>query len=445
MAKPFHKRKPRGGKHQPHRRRGPKTSHTPTSRDHAIELLAQWHKTEQFPNRQWENRSEIDPLTRELVWGVIRRQSRLNAWIQKLSKQQPAPILLPALWIGLYQILELDGIADHAAVNETVQAARRKGCPKPMLGYLNAVLRRTTREKEELLQWMEQRPLHIRSCHPLKMLDRWQDSFTDEQVETLLAWNNGRGHTIVRRTAVEADKAEWQPDHESFTIELEPHEAGEGWYTLPRGTNPTSLPGFREGAWYVQDPSTRIAPQLANAQPGEVVLDACAAPGGKTALLAEAMNGEGELIAADRDPARVKRLKENMERLRLDQVQAQPISIFDTSASWKEKFDLILLDVPCSNTGVLQRRPDARWRFSMDDLEELTILQANILGAAVKLLKPGGRIVYSTCSIEQEEGPEQVRNFLERQSGWSLDTERLLLPGEANSDGCYAAVLRSPA
>lgn len=445
MATPYHKRKPQhrspsqGGPRGPRRQ---KMSAEPTSRDAAIRLLTVWQDTGEFPNRQWEGHA-ADALTRELVWGCIRNQSRLNAWINHLSNQTPADRLFPPLWIGLYQILELDGIADHAAVHETVEAARRQRCPKSMLGYLNAVLRRATREKRELKEWMNQWPLHVRGCHPLSLITRWEEQFGEEETLRIVNWNNERGQTILRRTALEPDRAEWTPGAEGFPPKLQAHPAGPDWFIVDRGMPPTALPGFEEGAWYAQDPSTRIAAEMLEVKPGETVLDACAAPGGKTGILADAMKGEGTLIAADRDPARCKRIQENMDRLQLNQrVDVMTVDVKTPPDDWLNHFDAVLLDVPCSNTGVLQRRPDARWRFSLEELEEITDLQHTILHRAAIFTKPGGRLVYSTCSIEREEGPEQIQRFLEENEEWTLETERLLRPGEEQSDGAYAARLR---
>ena len=198
-------------------------------------------------------------------------------------------------------------------------------------------------------------------------------------------------------------------------------------------------PEFRAGTFYVQDPSTLLAPRLLDVRPGERVADLCAAPGGKSLLLAEALAGTGRLLCADRSPARLQRLRENV----LAAWPGTAVLAMDAAAPALRPggFDAVLLDVPCSNSGVVRRRPDVRWRFTRENLRDLVRLQAALLDGAAPLLRPGGRLAYSTCSLEPEEDGEQVRHFLERHPEFRLDAERLLLPA-ARHDGAYAAVLR---
>jgi 16S rRNA (cytosine967-C5)-methyltransferase len=207
------------------------------------------------------------------------------------------------------------------------------------------------------------------------------------------------------------------------------------------------LPGFAAGHFYIQDPSTFTAPDLLDARPGETILDACAAPGGKTIMLAEAMQGEGVLVASDVGGKRLKRLEQNLKRMQQDWVRTLEMDVTrpDDRAGKGlpgEGFDAILLDVPCSNTGVLRRRVEARWRFNEEELQSLIQVQARMLDSAVVLLKPGGRIVYGTCSIEPEENVRQVEAFLSRTPGFQLEEARGLVPGEQDTEGAYAARIR---
>ena len=192
------------------------------------------------------------------------------------------------------------------------------------------------------------------------------------------------------------------------------------------------------GIAYVQDPATMLAPKLLDPKPGQRVLDACAAPGGKSALLAELMNNEGELIATDRSEKRCETLRENLQRL--------GVTIADVaSANWGsdspelEPFDAILLDVPCSNTGVLRRRVDVRWRLYEGFTDHLCKQQLAILESCAPLLKPGGNLVYSTCSIEPEENSDLVAGFLAAHPEYKLDSSAEALPHRDSTDGAYAA------
>jgi 16S rRNA (cytosine967-C5)-methyltransferase len=201
----------------------------------------------------------------------------------------------------------------------------------------------------------------------------------------------------------------------------------------------TSLPGFADGAFYVQDPSTSVAPALLNPQPGETVLDACAAPGGKAMQLAELMKGQGTLVAMDPAADRLKPLRENVARLKWDFISVVEGDI--TKQPPAARFNAILLDVPCTNTGVIRRRPDARWRFSPERLRAACDKQEAILDAAAACLNPGGRIVYSTCSLELEENEGQVDRWLARHADFRLADSRKLFPPETQTDGAYAALL----
>ncbi|MCC5844800.1 MAG: hypothetical protein JJU05_11160 [Verrucomicrobia bacterium] len=407
------------------------TAPRPSERVHALRLLRGWVKTGQPPDEEadW---FEATPLTRELVLTSLRNKGLLDAVIHHLSSRPPAAEFRPVLWIGLTQLLLLDGVAEHAAVHETLEAAHKAKFPKPMIGYANGLLRNVSRRRGEIETWIAQQPLPVRLSHPELLVRRWTEAFGAAEAERICAWNQRRAVTVARLTRRGGGRA--------VPEDLTPVEDADGFYVLPRGLSPTELPGFDDGHWYLQDASTALAPGLLGAKPGERILDACAAPGGKAALLAEALGGDGKgLTALDPNPARIGRLKENLERLLLDGVE---ILCKEMNGLETDSFDGVLLDVPCSNTGVLQRRVDARWRFSRRALSEVAELQTHLLDQGAALVKPGGRMVYSTCSIEPEETTQQVKSWLAARPEWRLEEEILRLPGEKNSDGAYAARLR---
>ena len=407
------------------------TSPRPSERVHALRLLREWVKTGMPPDEA-DDWFDATPLARELVLTSLRNKGRLDAVIHHLSSRPPAADFRPVLWIGLTQLLLLDGIAEHAAVHETLEAAHKAKFPKPMIGYANGLLRNVLRRRGELETWIAGQPLSVRLSHPDILLRRWTEAFGAERAEGICQWNQQRAVTFARRT----------PDAPAgdVPLDLTPVKDFPNFFALPRGYLPTTLPGFTEGHWYLQDPSTSLAPALMQVKPGERILDACAAPGGKAALLAEALGGRGAgLVALDPNPGRVDRLGENLQRLRLTDVS---VRCGEIGSLIDERFDAVLLDVPCSNTGVLQRRVDARWRFSRRALQEVTQLQTRLLDQGAARVKPGGRLVYSTCSIEPEETVQQVKTWLEANPAWHLEEEILLLPGEKSCDGAYAARLR---
>lgn len=404
-----------------------------TDRDLAFRLLSRLARhpgrPEDFP--EWTRASS---LVRELVLTTIRHQGALRAWTDYLSQKPPSKRVRPLVELGLTQLLLLDGVAPHAAVHETIETGKRAGFNRGLVGFVNALLRRALREESALRAWMDQQPAHIRFSHPAWLLDSWTRAFGRDTALNICAWNQQRSRTFVRRTSRRPDTTDLS--HES----LDPVSGFPGFHLLEKGLSPTTLDGFSEGAWYVQDPSTSLAPALLDATPGERILDACAAPGGKTALLAEALgqNGKG-LVAADPNPGRVARLRENMDRLGLDAVHIHTAEI---PADYPPgSFDAVLLDVPCGNTGVLQRRPDTKWTLQPEQIEQLRQLQRRLLDHAAPLVRPGGRIVYSTCSIQPEETTRLVNDWLTAHPDWRLAKSTLLLPGERGCDGCYAARL----
>ena len=402
-----------------------------SERVHALILLRQWVK-QQVPPEEDPSWGQATPLTRELVIGSLRHMGMLDAVIDHLSARPPAGDFRPVLWIGLLQILLLDGIATHAAVFETLEAAQKLKIPKAQVGYANGLLRNVIRSRGELDAWLAAQPPAVRFSHPEILVNRWTETWDAKTAISICEWNQQRAATFARLTHRGRGRA--------IPPDLTPHPAFENFYQLPRGLSPLDLPGFDEGHWYIQAPSTSLAPALLDVQPGETVLDACAAPGGKTAILAEALDHRRDtLTALDTHPRRLERLRENMIRLQFPEVQ---ILCGESSSLPADSFDAILLDVPCSNTGVLQRRPDARWRFSRRSLKIIVRVQREILDQGATRTRPGGRLVYSTCSIEPEETTRQIAQWLTANPDWSLTREHLLLPGEKQSDGAYAALLQ---
>jgi 16S rRNA (cytosine967-C5)-methyltransferase len=407
-------------------------------RDLAARLLLSWIREETVPQDQpqWQ---EASGFSRELVWSCCRHRALLDGWIDHLSTTPPGKRIRPFLWIGLTQIFLLDGVPEHAAVHETIETAKRLRVAAGQQRYLNAVLRNALRRKEGLLEWRDVQLPEIRYSHPSFCIERWTTFFGEERTQRLLEWNQQRAHTYARKTSLGKDLLH----AEDLPADLEVFPDDPDFVQLPRKLNPIDLPKFEEGAWYIQDPATRFAPRMLNPQPGEVLLDACAAPGGKTSILADLLyRKSGEIVAIDPQEYRVQRLQENMNRLQTQQVHVECATLNGFAGSTSRTFDGILLDVPCSNTGVLQRRPDAKWNLTEEGFAERAALQRTLLEEAVPLCKPGGRIVYSTCCIEPEETTEVIAAFLQDHSDWQKVEEQLILPGQHQTDGAYCCLLK---
>jgi len=220
--------------------------------------------------------------------------------------------------------------------------------------------------------------------------------------------------------------------------------------TLPgRGGDLRNLPGYREGHWCVQDRHAQAVVPLLAPRPGERILDACAAPGGKTTQIAETLRGHGELWAVDRSEARLRRVRANAERLgQLDSITLLAADASDLASlrpDWIGSFDAVLLDVPCSGLGTLARHADARWRVTPALIAELARVQSSLLEAVAPLLRPGGRVVYATCTVHPEENQSRIDAFLQDHPLWQLEQEQQWWPGEGGGDGFYAARLAAPA
>jgi 16S rRNA (cytosine967-C5)-methyltransferase len=406
-------------------------------RDQAAGLLVRWVREQAIPQEspEWQACSS---LARELVWTCLRHKGILDGWTDHLSHQPPGKRIRPYLWLGLAQIFLMDGIPEHAAVHETVESAKRQGVPKGQVRFINAILRNALRRKEGLFEWWDYNILEKRYSHPGFLIDRWLTRFGEERTVAMLEWNQDRAHTYARRTRT-GQKMEFPQDLDLMPF---PTEGSSEFYQVPRKFNPADLPEFQNGAWYIQDPATAIAPELLNAQPGETVLDACAAPGGKTGILVDALGMDTHsLWAIDPQERRVKRLKENMNRLGAEHVHVRACEPKDLHEEAAGTFDAILLDVPCSNTGVLQRRPDAKWSLTPKTFAERATLQFQILEDSLPLLAPGGRMVYSTCCIEPEETSGVIERFCAAHPEWRVDKDVLCLPGEQETDGAYACLL----
>jgi 16S rRNA (cytosine967-C5)-methyltransferase len=379
-------------------------------------------------------------LCQELVYGVVRWQGALDWLIERKTADRAQNASLRALLqLGLYQLFWLQRIPDHAAVHETVELAKRLGFG-PQSGFLNAVLRAYIRERaqtRELLESLQTTDPAAGYSHPGWLIERWQARWGTARTAQLLAWNNQPPPTYARLNTLKADAdrltARWQAES------LEFEERAYDWtgprlvYELRHHPPLASLKSFQDGCFYVQDPSTLLAARQLNPQPGQSVLDLCAAPGGKTTYMAQLMGNRGRIAARDNQPERLQRLEENCRRLGATCVEI---------ATAPGAFDRILVDAPCSNTGVLRRRVEARWRVQPQELTRLSRAQSALLNQAALELKPGGIMVYSTCSLEPEENEQVVRTFLEEHPSFKLESECQLLPFVEGVDGAYVAALR---
>ena len=384
-------------------------------------------------------------LCQEIVYGVVRWQASLD-WLiaRKTSGREQKLQLQNLLRLGLYQIFWLDRIPDHAAVHETVELAKQNDFG-PQAGFVNAILRGYLREADETKKLLAELKISqpaIGWSHPEWLVEKWQRRFGAEKTAQLLEWNNTPPKTYARVNTLKTDAGKliekWRDENVEYDFVRRDWLEENLVFELKSHPPLNSLASFRDGWFYIQDPSTLLAGYKLGAQPGETILDLCAAPGGKTTFIAQLMNNEGKIVACDISEERLKLVQENCQRLGVTCVEIVLSLALDLRPS---TFDRILVDAPCSNTGVMRRRVDLRWRISPEEILRLQKAQLDLLKLAATKLKPGGVLVYSTCSLEPEENSEVVKEFLREHENFKLESERELLPFVDNVDGAFVAAL----
>jgi 16S rRNA (cytosine967-C5)-methyltransferase len=439
-------------------------------REVALEVINRVHKTGSYANLLLSKKlqdSGLDirdrALVTELTYGTLRAQGTLDWVIKQFSKQKLEKIpdlVLDLLRMSIYQIIYMD-VPDHAAVNEAVEIAKRHFHPG-IAKFINGLLRTIAREKEKL-PWPDKdadpvRYIALRHSHPTWMVKLWVDEFGMAEAEALCEANNR-----VPRLTIRVNRLKTHPEILAETIKAAGWEVEEGLYlsealSVRGGGDITRLKRFKEGHFYVQDESSMIIAHVVDPQPGETILDAAAAPGGKTTHLAELMQNKGQIIAVDANANRVNLMKQNFDRMGV--TIALPIKADATKlkAVIKKPVDRVLLDAPCSGLGVLARRPDSRWAKKHEQISELSLLQTDMLVAVADFVKPGGVLVYSVCTLTRQETRLVVERFLRIREDFYVENvapflpERLradikddmiqLLPHKHGIDGLFIARLR---
>jgi 16S rRNA (cytosine967-C5)-methyltransferase len=406
----------------------------------ALDALTEWEDTSRYAADlldDFARRQRLSPpdrgLAQDLLFGVIRNLYLLDELIERFRRGAIKAQTQNLLRLGLYQLFRT-GIAEHAAVNETVSLAR----PHER-SLVNAILRSAQRQKPELLAEIETWPLEDRTSHPDFLIRRWTEQYGPEATEALCRWNNDAPPVYARLNFLVPNGI--AADHEALERirpEIAPSLLGPRFPDFFRVEGAPNADWIREGLLYIQDPSTSLACRLLDPQPGETILDACAAPGGKTALLAALMGNSGSIVATDSSDSRLTQMRENLDRLSVSIADIRRVDWNDpASLGDLPRFDAILLDAPCSNSGVMRRRVDVRWRIQERDFDRQAKQQLALLRSVATCLKPGGRIVYSTCSIDREENEGVVAA-----SGFPVEKTVVSLPWRDGHDGAYAALLR---
>ena len=408
-----------------------------TAREIALQVLISCRTNHAWADAALKVQIDRNQLTRSdaalcsrIVYGVIQNELLLDYYLSAYCSQKPdklQPPLLEILRMGAYQILFLDKIPDSAAVNESVNLAKRFK-REQAAGFVNAVLRKIVRNREDLPKLPDhpvERRLSIQYSHPRWMVKRLLSLLGEEETAAFCAANNAVAPLTIQVNPMKTTLEALREELESAGITATPHAWVPGCLELSGAGDLTALPSFREGKFLVQDGAAALVAQAAQLQPGMRVLDVCAAPGGKSFSAAFAMGGEGEILSCDLHENKLKRIQEGAERLGLSCIQTEAADGRDFRPEWEGAFDAVLVDAPCSGLGIIRKKPDIRYKKA-NELFRLPVIQRAILDQAARSVRPGGVLVYSTCTILPEENEQVTETFLAEHPAFSQ--ENLLLP-----------------
>ena len=400
-------------------------------------------------------------LCSRIVYGVMQNQLLLDFYLgafctQKISHLQPP--LAEILRMGAYQILFLEKVPDSAAVNEAVELAKLSGRGQAA-GLVNAVLRKLSRNKAQLPpipERTEAEALSIRYSHPKWLVKRLLALLGREEAEAFLRENNEIPPLTVQVNPARTTAQALTAGLTARGISAAPHPWVPGCLELSGTGDLTALPEFQEGKFLVQDPAARLVTLAAGVEPGQRVLDVCAAPGGKSFSAAFAMEDRGEILSCDLHANKLSRIQEGARRLGLSCIQTQAADGRTFHPEWAEAFDAVLVDAPCSGLGIIRKKPDTRYK-KPDALAMLPVTQTAILENAASYVRPGGLLVYSTCTVLPEENEQVCTAFLGEHPAFSMEPFALpepvgrtegdvtLWPQRHHTDGFYICRMRRQA
>jgi len=397
-------------------------------------------------------------LATRIVYGVLQNRALLDFYISAYCSQKPGHLQFPLqeiLRMGAYQILFLDKIPDRAAVSESVELAKRNGRAQAA-GLVNAVLRKISLNRDalpEIPQRDEAQYLSIRYSHPKWLVKRLMGLLGRTETEAFLKNNNAVAPLTVQVNPLKTNLEDLRAELAAAGVSAQPHPWVSGCLELSGTGDLANLAAFREGRLLVQDPAAKLVPIIAGVKPGDRVIDLCAAPGGKSFGAAMAMGDKGEIFACDLHENKLKRVREGAARLGLTCVDTFTADGQVLRPEWERSADVVLVDAPCSGLGIIRKKPDIRYK-SPDALFTLTVIQSAILENAANYVKPGGILVYSTCTILPEENEQLTDAFLAQHPDFSrekfslpspvgeTDGQITLWPHRHRTDGFYICRMR---
>ncbi|KAF6568532.1 16S rRNA (cytosine(967)-C(5))-methyltransferase RsmB [Paenibacillus sp. EKM202P] len=443
-----------------------------TAREVALDVLTGVEQEGAYSNLELNRRlqqaglsaSDVG-LTTELVYGTVARRNTLDYFLNKFVQKGTAklqPWVRSLLRMSVYQLVYLDRVPDHAVVSEAVTIAKRRG-HQGISGMVNGVLRSMLREPDKLRipdDLSAEERISLEHSHPQWLVKRWIKQYGADTAEAICKANNEPPAVSVRVNTTMTSRDQLLDEMVAKGIDAVPSPVSPYGIVVRSGGNMALTSWYTDGLLSVQDESSMLVAEAVAPEPGMTVLDCCAAPGGKTAHMAELMKDRGRIVANDLHAHKHQLIREQANRLGLDAVETVTGDALDLKERYAPaSFDRILLDAPCSGFGVIRRKPDLRWSKTAEDVRDITQLQHELLDSVAGLLKPGGILVYSTCTIEPDENEGQLARFLSEHPEYELAKDHSfpdvnhemdgiqkgsvqLLPQHFHSDGFYIARLR---
>jgi len=432
------------------------------ARETALNVLIACRKDGGWSNgvlKEYAARDRLDSrdsaLAARLCYGVLQNRNLLDFYLRQLltgKLKDLHPVVHDILYLGLYQLYLMDKIPESAAVNESVELAK-KYCRKQhnAPGLVNAVLRNAVRSQDSLKQpasWED------KYSHPGELINLLKSYVGKQRLEPMLKANNAIAPMTVQVNTLRTTAKDLKKKMEAEGVIAENHPWLADCLVLSGTGNLEQLPSFGEGLFYVQDAAARLSVLCAEIQAGQHVLDCCAAPGGKSFAAAMGMNGQGFITACDVHKHKIELISKGAERLGFTNITAQEQDATAFCAQWEEQFDTVIADVPCSGLGIIRKKPDIRYK-DLTAMAGLPALQKRILDTVSRYVKPGGLLLYSTCTLVREENEGMVEEFLRGHPDFITEPLPLpspfpknesgmlaLVPGEYDTDGFFICRLR---
>lgn len=439
------------------------------AREQIVDLLRQIETEETFAQLALkEQLQSCDPIDKafvtEVVYGTLKYKIKLDYIIDQFSKtpvRKMKPLIRNVMRISVYQMLYLDKVPTSAIINEAVKIVKKRKFVN-LSGFVNGVLREIDRQREDIKYPSSGKApvayLSIKYALPEWMIREWLKTYDFAKVEAICEALNERAQVCIRVNSLNATIEEVKMLLELEGVSVEAGRLLEEAFYLKHVGDLQKLPSFKMGKWTVQDESAMLVAKVVNPQKGERILDMCSAPGGKSIHMAELMDNEGEIISCDIHPHKLELITRNAERMGVTIMKPTLQDGTKHREEWENNFDKVLLDAPCSGLGIMKRKPDIRANKILEDLQDIAAIQKALVKEAVTYLKPGGDLIYSTCTISKVENEDMV-NYMIKELGLELNNivdnipnllkEEVekggmiqILPQMANTDGFFIASLK---